>query len=270
MSGAVDTTRERFVEDWRDWKRERERKLAEPHGWLALVSLDWLGTEPAAYPGLPGLWWQDEDASAAHFDPRGARVEHEGVPVTGPVRFQLVDSGPGTRVVAGDVEIEVARRGGYLIRVHDPEAPVLRDFHGVPAYDPRPEWVLTGTYEPFDEPRPTTVGAVVEGLSHVYAAPGVVRFEHDGAQHVLTAFNGVESGLNILFTDATSGVTTYAANRSLAVPPPAEDGTVVLDFTRAVNLPCAFTDHATCPLPPEGNALPFAVEAGEKTPHERS
>ena len=68
----------------------------------------------------------------------------------------------------------------------------------------------------------------------------------------------------------TSGVTTYAANRSLAVSSPGPDGSVSLDFNRAVNLPCAFTDFATCPLPPEGNRLPFAVEAGEKTPYERS
>ena len=50
----------------------------------------------------------------------------------------------------------------------------------------------------------------------------------------------------------------------------AEDGSAVLDFNRAVNLPCAYTDLATCPLPPAGNHLPFPVEAGEKTPYERS
>ena len=94
-----------------------------------------------------------------------------------------------------------------------------------------------------------------------------MRFTHDGAEHTLTAFNGRKGGLNILFTDATSGVTTYAANRSLSATP--RDGKVVLDFNRATNLPCAFTDFATCPLPPAGNHLPFGVEAGEKTPYER-
>ncbi|WP_181770776.1 DUF1684 domain-containing protein [Amycolatopsis pittospori] len=265
MSTSLDT--ERFSQDWQDWKTQRERDLADPLGWLALVSLDWLDDKPRAYEGLPGLWWQDDDA--AYLDPQGADVTHEGEPVTEVHRFELVKSGAGTRVVAGDLEIEVARRGGYLIRVHDPKAPVLNAFHGVPAYAPDAAWVLSGTFEPFDEPKPTTVGAVVEGLSHVYVAPGIVRFEHDGEEYTLTAFNGKESGLNILFTDATSGVTTYAANRSLAVPAPAEDGSVVLDFTRATNLPCAFTDFATCPLPPAGNRLPFAVEAGEKLPYER-
>ena len=65
-------------------------------------------------------------------------------------------------------------------------------------------------------------------------------------------------------------MTTYAANRSLQLPPLAADGTVLLDFNRAANLPCAYTDLATCPLPPAENRLPIAVEAGEKIPYEHS
>src|SRR3954454_24805269 len=256
-----------FTQEWQDWKGRRETDLAEPHGWLALVSLDWLTDAPREYPGIPGRWWQD--AEAAYVDPAGATLTHESEPITDVRRFELVNSGAGTRVLSGDVEIEVARRSGYLIRVHDPKAEVLRAFHGVPAYEPSPSWVLSGRFEPFASPRPTTVGAVVEGLSHVYTAPGVVRFSHDGVAHSLTAFNGRDGGLSILFTDETSGDTTYAANRSLPVGAPAPDGSVTLDFNRATNLPCAFTDFATCPLPPAGTPLPSAVEAGEKTPYER-
>ncbi|MGX1494420.1 uncharacterized protein (DUF1684 family) [Streptomyces tendae] len=73
----------------------------------------------------------------------------------------------------------------------------------------------------------------------------------------------------MLFTDATSGVTTYAANRALHIDAPAADGTVTLDFNRATNLPCAYTDLATCPLPPAENRLPVAIEAGERIPYER-
>jgi len=39
---------------------------------------------------------------------------------------------------------------------------------------------------------------------------------------------------------------------------------VTLDFNRASNLPCAFTDYATCPVAPADNRLAVAVEAGEK------
>ena len=89
----------------------------------------------------------------------------------------------------------------------------------------------------------------------------------DGQNLRLIAFNGYKPGsLGVLFTDATSGVTTYPANRSLEVAAPAADGTVILDFNHAVNLPCAYTEFATCPLPPAGNHLPVAVEAGRSCP----
>jgi hypothetical protein len=61
-------------------------------------------------------------------------------------------------------------------------------------------------------------------------------------------------------------VTTYPGARSLAVPGPDADGTVTLDFNRAANLPCSFTDYATFPVAPAENRLPVAVEAGEKNP----
>ena len=67
----------------------------------------------------------------------------------------------------------------------------------------------------------------------------------------------------------SSGVTTYAASRVLQLGPPEPDGRVVLDFNRATNPPCAYTDLATCPLPPPENRLPVPIEAGEKIPYER-
>lgn len=141
---------------------------------------------------------------------------------------------------------------------------------GTPAYAPDPAFAVEGTFVPFDEPRATTVGAAVEGIQHMYEGPGEIRFRLGDSDLVLTAFNGHTPGsLSVLFTDRTSGRTTYAANRSLSVAAPGTDGTVTLDFNRAVNLPCAYTDLATCPLPPAENRLPVAIEAGEQIPYER-
>jgi uncharacterized protein (DUF1684 family) len=267
-SGVTTVDRDRFVEDWRAWHREREAVLATPHGWLSITALHWLTGSPQRFPGVPGTWREADGAAIVTTSPGDARDDELDVP--GTARFELVDSGPGELVAAGDRRIEVARRSGYLIRVRDPRAPVRDAFRGVPAYAPDPAWVLEGVFEPFDPPRDVTVGAVVEDLSHVYTARGALRFEFGGQTYRLTAFNGkAGAGFSVLFTDATSGVTTYAANRSLAVGEPDAEGRVVLDFTRAVNLPCAFIDLATCPLPPPENRLPFAVEAGERIPYER-
>jgi uncharacterized protein (DUF1684 family) len=201
----------------------------------------------------------------------GEELVVDGTPVRGEHRFGVLPERGGVNAVWGDAVIEVAKRGGNdIVRPRHPDAPLRTDFAGTPAYAPDPRWVVQGRYTAFDTPRPTTVGAAVEGLEHVYDAPGRVEFELDGRPLALTAFPGRGPGsLLLLFTDATSGVTTYAANRALALTPPAADGTVVLDFNRATNLPCAYTDLATCPLPPAENRLSVAVEAGQKTPRER-
>jgi uncharacterized protein len=42
----------------------------------------------------------------------------------------------------------------------------------------------------------------------------------------------------------------------------------VLDFQASKDFTAAYTEFATCPLPPAGNRLPVAVEAGEQIPYE--
>ena len=54
------------------------------------------------------------------------------------------------------------------------------------------------------------------------------------------------------------------AGRYLDVARPGPDGKAVIDFNRAYNPPCAFTQFATCPLPPNENRLDLAITAGEK------
>ncbi|KQX61306.1 DUF1684 domain-containing protein [Streptomyces sp. Root1310] len=261
---------ETFVHDWQEWHQRQEARLADPHGFLAITGLHWLSDRPERFPDAPGSWSTGADGIVVVLD-EGEELVVDGTAVRGEHRFGVIPERGGVDAVWGDAVIEVAKRGGQdIIRPRHPDAPLRTGFTGTPAYAPHPRWVVTGRYTAFDEPRPTTVGAAVEGLEHVYDAPGRVEFELDGRSLSLTAFPGHGPGsLLVLFTDATSGVTTYAANRALALDAPAADGTVVVDFNRAANLPCAYTDLATCPLPPAENRLPVPVEAGEKIPHER-
>jgi uncharacterized protein (DUF1684 family) len=251
---------------WRRWRDERERDLREPHGWLSLTGLPWLGPEPAAIPGLPGAWSADGSGVLVRAGAADGLRLH-GATVDGTVRLEPADGAPGTRIVAGDVQIEVIRRGPrFAARVRDPRSPTLTAFTGVPTFAPSVDWVLAGRFEPYEGRRRLTVGSVVDGLTHALEAVGVVRSDRDGTGFALTAF-GSGDGLRVPFRDATNGVSTHPACRTLTVAAPDADGRVVLDFNRATNLPCAFTDHATCPLPPPENVLPFPVEAGERTPH---
>ena len=273
MTTHTESALETFEGDWQEWHTAHERNRAHPHGFLAVTHLHWLSSEATPLEGAPGTWSVESDVVRVVLEP-GDSLQQDGRELNtnagATLEFGPIEERGGINLVSGDTVIEVAKRGGeYIVRPRNPENGLLREYQGTPAYSPDAAYAVRGTFVPFEAPRPTTVGAAVEGIQHVYEAPGQIRFKLAGQELSLTAFNGYAPGsLSVLFTDQTSGKTTYAANRSLSVVP-AADGSVVLDFNRAVNLPCAYTDLATCPLPPAENRLPVAIEAGETIPYER-
>jgi uncharacterized protein (DUF1684 family) len=254
VTTTPDTAETTFEAAWNEWHAERERYFGDPLGWVSLTGLSWLTDEFATVAGLPGRWRADADA-----------VYIEGI--DGTEKLQPVEGAPGLLVEDGDRRIEVIRRtGSVALRVHDPKSPHLRAYQGIPAYAPDDQWRVAGTFTPYQQPEKVTTGAVVAGLEHHHDAVGTIDFELHGVALRLVAFGRPDGSLHVLFTDATSGVATYPACRGLSVPAPGADGEVTLDFNRASNLPCAFTDYATCPVAPAENRLAVAVEAGEKSP----
>ncbi len=285
MPTRTETALESFDADWQEWHTAHERQRAHPHGFLAVTHLHWLDSSARRLAGVPGTWSAVDDAVRIVLE-AGESLQRDGQELNtasgATIELGSIEERAGINLASGDTVIEVAKRGGeYIVRPRNPENALLREYQGTPAYSPDAAYAVRGTFVPFETPRPTTVGAAVEGIQHVYEAPGEIRFKLAGRELALTAFNGHAPGsLSVLFTDQTSGHTTYAANRSLQVPIPDEDGPVVIDFNRAANLPptppapgetptCARnTPLATCPLPPPENRLPVAIEAGEKTPHQ--
>ena len=251
---AADTAETTFEAAWNRWHTERERYYGDPLGWVSLTGLYWLTDEFQSVADLPGRWRADADAAYV-----------EGI--DGTDRLEPTEGAPGLFVDAGDRRVEVIRRtGSVALRVHDPKSPHLKAYNGIPTYAPSERWRLVGTFTPYGQPRTVTTGAVVKGLEHHLNAVGVIDFELASHAARLVAFGDASAGLRVMFTDATSGVTTYPGARVLSIDAPDADGKVTLDFNRASNLPCAFTDYATCPVAPAENRLAVAVEAGEKNP----
>jgi uncharacterized protein (DUF1684 family) len=266
---------EQFARQWHEWHAQHEARIGDRHGFLAVTSINWLDQTPQRFADAPGEWLTD--ATGVHVTlADGEEITVDGRLVRGSYDFGVIPERGG--VTAGwrdggkDVAVEVAKRGGYdIVRPRHPDAPLVTAYHGTPAYDPDPQWAVPGRYVPFEAPRPTEVAGAIDRIRHVYAAPGRVEFELGGRALALTVFASEHGpGYLALFTDQTSGVTTWPANRSLQLGVPADDGTVIVDFNRATNLPCAYTDLATCPLPPAENKLPVAVEAGERVPNEHA
>ncbi|WP_312858405.1 DUF1684 domain-containing protein [Pseudonocardia pini] len=256
-------------QDWATWHAEREEELRRPHGWLSLTALEWITEEPQAFDGVPGTWRATGDGVVELTAAAAAGLAVDGEPVDGTVRLEPRDGLPGVLVTAGERRIEIARRtDSYALRVRDPEAATRTRFGGVPAFPVDERWVVEARFTAYPEPRRITVGAVVDGLNHFPTAVGTVRFTVAGAEQELVALAGKPDGLALHFRDGTSGGTTYGGGRILKVGDPAADGALTLDLNRVVNLPCAFTAHATCPLPPAGNVLSVPLEAGERLPTE--
>lgn len=263
--------RAQFAREWEEWHRGHEERRADPHGFLAVTALYWIPESPQALPGIPGRWHTSDEGPVVELA-AGESVRIGDAAVTGRHAFGPIPERGGVTVGFDGGVIEVARRGGRdILRPRRPDFPFLGSYAGTPTYVPNPRWRVDARFVRYAAPRPHEVGAAVDGLSHVYDSPGYLEFELRGETFRLVAFPGHAPGtLNVLFTDATSGLTTYSANRSLSVREPDAEGRTVIDFNRAVNLPCAYTDFATCPLPPAENRLPIGIEAGEKTPLARA
>jgi hypothetical protein len=80
---------------------------------------------------------------------------------------------------------------------------------------------------------------------------------------VYHAGEGVGASVFVPFRDSTSGRESYGPGRyvTLELNP---DDVYELDFNRAFNPYCAYTDAYECAFPPAENDLPVAVRAGEK------
>jgi uncharacterized protein (DUF1684 family) len=88
-------------------------------------------------------------------------------------------------------------------------------------------------------------------------------FQKAGRTWELIATHGTPQAPQFVIRDLTSRDDTYPASRFL-YGENVTDATIVLDFNKAINPPCAFTEYAVCPLPPPENVMPIRIEAGEK------
>ncbi|MDT0170665.1 DUF1684 domain-containing protein [Pseudarthrobacter sp. BRE9] len=281
------TTPAARAERWQRFRTNRDRALATPHGWLTLTSFQWLEDSPAAVDLAPGLWSTDGPDSSKTSPSTKARTAfltavpsdgltlvETGEKVDGTISAVLADEESLMWVQFGgakgdQVVVELAMRGGrYAIRTRDSESSAFTGFDGVPTYRYNPEWEVTGRFEPYPAPVEVPIGTANPLVDGVHRTVGDVVFRLPGSIHEfrLQAEEEKLGALTVTFHDETNGDTTDDW-RKLSLPRPRPDGSVVLDFNRAINYPSAFTPYGTCPMPVRNNSLDIRVEAGEKQPY---
>jgi uncharacterized protein (DUF1684 family) len=168
------------------------------------------------------------------------------------------------RLASGGVTFHLHESGERVgIRIRDVNSPLRRSFKGLRWFPVLDAWTIDARFEPYDQPRATTVANVLGDFEQL-TVPGEVVFQVQGQDVRLQA---AQSGkrLWLIFSDATAARETYRI-RFLYADPPAADGRVTLDFNRAYNPPCAYNPYTTCPVPPAANRLKIPIRAGERIP----
>jgi uncharacterized protein len=262
-----------YVQSFEKWKADETDDLKA--NWLSLAGLFWLkpGANTFGSAADNAIVFPKGPAHAGEFDLEGKEVTLKLLPnssatvegkALSTAKLNPDTSGQVTRVEMGSLRFHVIVRGERIgIRVRDTDSEASRNFKGMMFFPLDLNYRVTATWVPSDGKATISVPNVL-GDTSADPSPGVAVFKLNGQELKLTAIGGdVKAGLFIVFSDLTAKNDTYPGGRFLDTPP-VVNGTVVLDFNRAYNPPCAVTPYATCPLAPKENRLALAIPVGEK------
>jgi len=253
------------------FRERRNQAVTTPQGNLALTSTAWFyglpGVEEQVW-GIPG-WWSTREGDQPGISLRaeasdGIVVDDQLVDGTIVVRAKNAEN-PSSIVFGEGVTgfVIVNEEGRYALRVWNAQSDDIKNFGGIDAYAYNPAWVIEATFTPIEGGRAVGVDHLKdEGKTREKIIPADISFTYEGVDYSVAAFQEGRA-LLLVFSDGTSGETTYSVGRFLMCAPNA-DGTITLDFNRAYLPPCAFSHNFNCPMPPDSNRFAFAIEAGEK------
>lgn len=260
-----------------EWRRERNETIRRDNNWLSLTGLFWLklgknqfGSDAANEIQLPG-----------RVAPKVGQFDYNG-------RSVSLRTEPGQKVMVGDKQTEFAilepdisespsfikiegiqmvviQRGNRMgVRMWDNLSGKRASFPARTWYDIDEAYRIPTVFTAYDRPKmayfPDLTGEKAE-----FPVEGYVTFDFNGSTHRLDINKEDDGMLFLRFWDPTSEDDTYPTGRYL-IADIESDGKIFLDFNRAYNPPCAFTDFATCVFAPEQNHLSFRVTAGETYP----
>jgi uncharacterized protein len=227
------------------WSQLRHHSLTNPTGWMRLSGMLWIENGTIAFLG-------------GEVERRDSLVFHADT---------LLFNGPDSPIIeAGTYRWRIIKRTGLIgIRIWNTENAEVDAFTGFPRYAIDTTFVRNARFRP--NPPGTTLPIVnILGKVEDMPSPGVLEFDLDGDVHTLHALEG-ETQFFVIFADPTNRTETYQAGRFIYIDPPKEGSDrTIIDFNKAYNPPCAYSEFTTCQLPPEGNVLSVSITAGEKRP----
>lgn len=168
-------------------------------------------------------------------------------------------------------EVLLERRDKDSFMRNDEQSPLKPEqkesFTGLKYFEPDPAYRIEARVEE-NKKKDLLVLPTSDNKQKPFKKWGYAVFTLDGEEHrllLLQSAQGLKTeGLFLPFADATSANETYGAGRYLDLKMP-ENKKITIDFNKAYNPYCAYTDGFSCPFPPKENQLGVAIPAGEKS-----
>ncbi|OFX85645.1 MAG: hypothetical protein A2W99_06330 [Bacteroidetes bacterium GWF2_33_16] len=270
-------TPEDYVKSIKEWQQKRLTNLKSENGWLNLVGLYWLkdGQNPFGSSEANNIIFPK---NAPEFI--GTIILYKGnisVSINADVNVYINDSlfkeydiltdndENTTQFKLGTLRWHIIKRGDrYGIRLRDLESPLINQIAEIPSFPIDLNWRIEAKFERFQESKEIAIPNVL-GETSFEKYYGVLKFTIEGKEYsLIPTGDGINEDFFVIFADETSAEETYGAGRFLSVEKPDKNGNTFIDFNKATNPPCAFTNFATCPLPPKENILDVKILAGEK------
>jgi uncharacterized protein (DUF1684 family) len=142
----------------------------------------------------------------------------------------------------------------------------LHFFNADPRFNVKAKIEVITNQKPFQMP-------TYDGTSKEFIKYAKVFFQIDGQDLQLTLYRNTGLMINPIykdllflpFTDLSTNKTTYGGGRYIDLNiKTIKKGFIPIDFNKAYNPYCAYSDGYRCPVPPEENDLPIAIFAGEQ------
>jgi len=263
-----------MLPDYHSWREMYHIEVLGNDGWLSLVGLYWLDEGVNTLGSCKGNKHRLPEKAPCHLGKITLRGEKLSLSAETPV---MVDGQPQTNVQLktkpptlvdfGDYQFFIIEREkGFAVRLKDRNSPYRNQFRALNFYPYDSTMKVVARFEPASEGKKIKI-ATFYGTVRETKVAGTLHFQLGEQQFQLLAVDyGTEYPMSVMFADLTNQESTYGAGRYLDVPWPTQGTQTLIDFNRAYNPPCAYTNFATCPLPPPQNRLPVAIEAGEKYP----
>ena len=269
-----------YTKEIDQWHQKRIEDLKKPDGWINLAGLFWLkpGENRFGSNASNTLVFEHADmpAFAGSFWWIGSMVEWKSAPQ---VSVCIPGQTPQTNIILYNEGMKaipsvdlshfrftiIKREDRIGVRFRDLQHPHLKTFDHIDRFPVDPQYKVTATLVP-------SIGKSIAitnvlGQTTAQASPGKLVFSLNGQKFSIDAIDEGGDDLFLIFADATSGKETYGAGRFMYVKKPDASGKTIIDFNKAFNPPCVFSEFATCPLPPPQNRLTIAIPAGEKEFH---